>query len=49
MPEAGWELVKRLGKPEALVMCYEEEYGLQRPLCELGIQCLVAAPSLTPV
>lgn len=47
-PEAVRRLVKQLGKP----VCYEAGpagYRLQRLLCELGVQCLVVAPSLTPV
>lgn len=51
-PEAVRKLVQRLGKPEDLVMCYEAGptgYGIYRQLRELGIECTVVAPSLTPV
>lgn len=50
-PEAVRKLVKRLGRPEDLVMCYEAGptgYGLHRHLTELGVKCFVVAPSLTP-
>lgn len=50
--EAIRKLVKRLGSPGQLVMCYEAGptgYGLYRFLTSLGIKCVVVAPSLTPV
>ncbi|NLG68002.1 MAG: IS110 family transposase, partial [Firmicutes bacterium] len=51
-PEAVRKLVRRLGKPEQLLACYEAGptgYGLYRLLSRLGVRCLVVAPSLTPV
>lgn len=45
------KLVKRLGQPEDLLMCYEAGptgYGLYRHLCELGVPCVVVAPTLIP-
>lgn len=50
-PEAVRKLVKRLGKPQELLVCYEAGptgYGLYRQLRKLGIECIVAAPSLIP-
>ncbi len=44
-------LVKRLGGPEGLVVCYEAGpcgYAPYRLLTELGVACDVIAPSLTP-
>src|SRR5690554_5296248 len=46
------KLVKRLGRPEDLLMCYEAGptgYGLYRFLSQLGVACVVVAPSLIPV
>ncbi len=51
-PEAIRKLVKRLGRPEDLLMCYEAGptgYGLYRFLCKLGVGCVVVAPTLIPV
>ena len=51
-PETVRKMVRRLGKPEELVMCYEAGttgYGLYRQLTEMGVKCLVVAPSLVPV
>ena len=50
--EAVRKLIKRLGRPEELVACYEAGptgYGLYRQLSQLGVPCVVVAPSLTPV
>lgn len=49
--EAARKLVHRLGGPEGLMVCYEAGptgYGLYRALTEMGVQCVVVAPSLTP-
>jgi len=46
------KMVRRLGEPSELFMCYEAGplgYGLYRWLGELGVTCVVVAPSLTPV
>lgn len=46
------KLVRRLGNPGDLLMCYEAGplgYGLYHFLSELGVTCMVVAPSLTPV
>lgn len=51
-PETVRKMVRRLGKPEELVMCYEAGptgYGLYRQLTAMGVKCLVVAPSLIPV
>ena len=51
-PEAVRKLVRRLGRPEGLLTCYEAGptgYGLYRLLTGLGVRCIVVAPSLTPV
>jgi len=50
-PEAVRKLVRRLGEPEELVLCYEAGpcgYGLYRQLTRLGATCMVVAPSLVP-
>ncbi|WP_068676090.1 IS110 family transposase [Oceanobacillus sp. Castelsardo] len=50
-PEAVRKLMKKLGEPEQLKVCYEAGptgYGLYRLLISLGIECEVIAPSLTP-
>jgi len=49
--EAVRKLVKRLGRPEDLLMCYEAGpigYGLYRFLSGLGVPCVVVAPTLIP-
>lgn len=54
-PKGFWVAMRvlgRLGKPEALLVCYEAGptgYGLYRLLSRLGVRCMVVAPSLTPV
>lgn len=50
--EAVRKLVKKLGRPEDLLMCYEAGpigYGVYRFLNELGVGCVVVAPTLIPV
>ncbi|MBS4174395.1 IS110 family transposase [Bacillus sp. FJAT-49736] len=50
-PEAIRKLVKKLGNPEDLKMCYEAGptgYQLYRLFLSLGIECDVIAPGLTP-
>jgi len=51
-PEAVTKLVRQLKKGEALLsLCYEAGpcgYGLYRQLHEMGLDCLVVAPSLIP-
>ncbi|MFB4166336.1 IS110 family transposase [Virgibacillus sp. JSM 102003] len=50
-PEAIRKLVKKLGKPENLKMCYEAGptgYPLYRMFMSMGIECDVIAPSLIP-
>jgi len=50
-PEAISKLMKRLGKPEELIVCYEAGptgYGLYHQLKKMDIQCSVVAPSLIP-
>jgi len=50
-PERVRKLVKRLGSPEQLQVCYEAGptgYGLWRQLDSMGVECMVAAPSLIP-
>jgi len=50
-PEAVRKLIKRLGRPEDLIVCYEAGptgYGLYRQLRAMGITCIVVAPTLTP-
>ena len=51
-PEAVRRLVKRLGPPETLRVCYEAGptgYVLYRQLTALGVPCAVIAPTLVPV
>ena len=50
--EAVRQLVRRLGPPRRLRMCYEAGpcgYGLHRQLTALGVSCTVVAPTLIPV
>ncbi|MGD6858339.1 IS110 family transposase [Bacillus infantis] len=50
-PEAVKKLMKKLGSPETLRVCYEAGptgYPLYRLLLTMGIQCSVIAPSLIP-
>lgn len=50
-PEAIRKLVKKLGNPDVLRMCYEAGptgYPLYRQLISLGVHCEVIAPSLIP-
>jgi transposase len=45
-------LVKRLGGPEGLAVCYEAGpcgYDLYRLLCAIGVACDIVAPALTPI
>jgi transposase len=51
-PEAVRRLVKKLGEPSQLRVCYEAGptgYVLYWQLQQLGVQCEVVAPSLVPV
>src|SRR5216110_2065226 len=51
-PEAVRRLVKKLGPPETLRVCYEAGptgYVLYRQLTALGVPCAVVAPTLVPV
>lgn len=51
-PEAVSRLIKRLGKPEQLRVCYEAGptgYVLYWQLTKLGVHCEVVAPTLVPV
>src|SRR6266496_1130616 len=51
-PEAVRRLVKKLGPPETLRVCYEAGptgYVLYRQLTALGVGCAVVAPTLVPV
>ena len=51
-PEAVGRLVKKLGPPAALRVCYEAGptgYVLYRQLTALGVPCVVVAPTLVPV
>jgi len=51
-PDAVRRLVKKLGPPETLRVCYEAGptgYVLYRQLRELGVPCAVIAPTLVPV
>lgn len=51
-PEAVTKLVRKLGDPRKLLVCYEAGpcgYGLYRQLMALGVACVVVAPSLVPV
>ena len=50
-PEAIKKLMKQLGEPDQLKVCYEAGptgYPLYRLLLSLGIECTVVAPSLIP-
>ena len=50
-PEAIRKLVKKLGDPDQLQVCYEAGptgYGLYRLFLSLGIECEVIAPGLIP-
>jgi transposase len=51
-PESVGRLIRKLGKPEQLRVCYEAGptgYVLYWQLSELGVQCEVVAPTLIPV
>jgi transposase len=51
-PESIGRLVRKLGKPEQLRVCYEAGptgYVLYWQLSELGVKCEVVAPTLVPV
>jgi transposase len=51
-PESVGRLVRKLGKPEQLRVCYEAGptgYVLYWQLSELGVRCEVVAPTLVPV
>ena len=51
-PEAVRRLVRKLGEPETLRVCYEAGpcgYVLYWQLTELGVPCVVVAPTLVPV
>jgi transposase len=51
-PESVGRLIRKLGKPEQLRVCYEAGptgYVLYWQLSELGVQCEVIAPTLVPV
>jgi transposase len=51
-PEAVRRLIKKLGPPETLRVCYEAGptgYVLYRQLATLGVPCAVIAPTLVPV
>lgn len=50
-PEDIRKLMKKLGKPESLLVCYEagsSGYGIYRFLLSMDIDCMVIAPSLIP-
>lgn len=50
-PEDIRKLMKKLGDPENLLVCYEagsSGYGIYRLLLSMEIECLVVAPSLIP-
>ena len=50
-PEAIRQMLKRLGRPERLEVCYEAGpcgYEIYRQLTRMGISCMVVAPSLIP-
>jgi transposase len=50
-PESVRKLMKKLGNPENLHLCYEAGstgYGLVRLLLSMGIDCIVVAPTLIP-
>lgn len=51
-PESVGRLIRKLGKPEQLRVCYEAGptgYVLYWQLSELGVKCAVVAPTLVPV
>ena len=51
-PEAVSKLIKKLGKPQQLRVCYEAGptgYVLYWQLTKLGVHCEVVAPTLIPV
>jgi transposase len=51
-PECVRKLVRRLGEPDTLKACYEAGpcgFVLYWQLTELGVDCMVAAPTLIPV
>jgi transposase len=51
-PESVSRLIRKLGKPEQLRVCYEAGptgYVLYWQLSELGVKCEVVAPTLVPV
>lgn len=51
-PEALRQMLKRLGSPEQLRVCYEAGptgFGIYWQLAALGIRCEVVAPTLVPV
>jgi hypothetical protein len=51
-PESMGRLIRKLGKPEQLRVCYEAGptgYVLYWQLSELGVRCEVVAPTLIPV
>jgi transposase len=51
-PEAVRKLLKKLGKPEQLRVCYEAGptgYALYWQLTRLGVKCEVIAPTLMPM
>jgi hypothetical protein len=51
-PEAVRRLIKKLGEPSTLRVCYEAGptgYVLYWQLTKLGVHCEVVAPSLVPV
>ena len=50
-PENIRKLMKKLGDPENLLVCYEAGttgYGIYRLLLSMGIECMVVAPTLIP-
>jgi hypothetical protein len=50
--EAVRRLIRRLGGPAGVVVCYEAGpcgYDLYRLLPSIGVSCDIVAPSLTPV
>src|SRR5262249_30020723 len=51
-PEAVRKLIRKLGPPDTLRACYEAGpcgYPLYRQLTQLGVGCIVVAPTLVPV
>lgn len=51
-PEAVRKLIRKAGPPETLRACYEAGpcgYPLYWQLTELGVGCIVVAPTLVPV